>query len=1029
MVLCQFCNRSFGDRGLQTHIRKCAVRLERLSNAAAHAAGTIAAEAENLAAASAAATAAAAAQPDFAADEVFPNQPTHDPEDSISLDDLCQSSDLLTENTETGQASTPPWFPFLNGTVARLMSWFHLGSTVKSNGDLDSIVHDVMLHEDFKQTHLHGFSAAREHKRLDDAAAAAAEQSIPGKPPAGWKTGSVKIKLPAPKNCTAEADAPKFEVPGIMYRPLLDVLVEAFQSPAFLQYHITPFAARWDPEYDPNSLDTAPDDTAPVDEQGLPPLPPGHQPVYGEVYTSAEMLEMHQKLPTAATEPYLETIIAAYMLWSDSTHLANFGTASLWPLYTFFGNLSKYIRAKPTSNSGYHQAYFPSLPDSIKDFYKNLFGIVPSADVLAHLKRELMHAVWDLLLTPEFIHAYAHGIVVKCYDGIERRIFPRFFTYGADYPEKVLLATIKYFGGCPCPRCFVEKDQIADMGTKADMRRRQKIREDTSSWRDTIGLVHRWIFDKGALVASAAVNRLLKPQSWVPTKNAFSKLVPHGLNLFSMFVPDLLHEVELGVVKSLFIHTLRILQAHRTDAIAIVDERFRKIPTFGRSTIRRFHANVSEMKKLAARDFEDLLQCMLPVIDGILPDPYNNIILDLWYILTTWHVYAKLRMHKGSTIKSFWTVTSVLGAKVRQFIRDVCTAYTTYELPKETRQRARRTAQTTPSTGASNAATTRKRKDWNISTYKYHSLGDYPAVMPRMGTTDSYSTQLCELTHRVVKKLYSRTNKHNFQKQIASHEQPAKAKAADEAGDGPAESNLRPQDEVLPRTSPSVHHHISQSTRNPFNVYEFHELSKFANDPSGFLKKLRAHLLSRLLDIPYDGDEVEFSQEDLMNVTFTRDRIYAHQVMRINYTTYDVQRTDDSINPRTNSDVMVLSHEDEGSSNPHPYWYARVLGIFHADIGHLGPKSKSRRPKRMEFLWVRWFGRDLSHKSGWKAKRLDRLGFIDSADPAAFGFLDPAEVIRASHIVPAFRYGRTSDLLPKSIARRPEDDDQDYIYY
>jgi hypothetical protein len=70
MVLCQFCNRSFGDRGLQTHIRKCPARLERLSNAAAHAAEAIAAEAENIAATSAAAAAAAAAQPDFAADEV-----------------------------------------------------------------------------------------------------------------------------------------------------------------------------------------------------------------------------------------------------------------------------------------------------------------------------------------------------------------------------------------------------------------------------------------------------------------------------------------------------------------------------------------------------------------------------------------------------------------------------------------------------------------------------------------------------------------------------------------------------------------------------------------------------------------------------------------------------------------------------------------------------------------------------------------------------------------------------------------------
>lgn len=380
--------------------------------------------------------------------KVFPNRPTHDPEDSISLDDLCRSSQLLTENTTTVQTSTPPWFPFLNSTVARLMSWFHLGSNIKSIADLDSLVNDVILHEDFDRKDLEGFSAARENKRLDDAAATA----LPGQPPSGWKTGSVKLKLPAHKTCTPEEDAAEFEVTGILYRPLLDVMTEAFQSPAFLQFHITPFESRWDPIHDPKSPDITLDDVnIPLDNHGLPPLPPGHQPMYGEVYTSSAMLKAHNALPQTA-EPHLETIIAAYMFWSDSTHLANFGNASLWPLYTFFGNLSKYTRAKPTSNAGYHQAYFPSvclislsthhtdfflkLPDSIKDFYRNLFKMAPSADVLAHLKRELMHAVWDLLLTPEFIHAYVHGLVVKCYDGIERRIFPRFFTYGADYPEK-----------------------------------------------------------------------------------------------------------------------------------------------------------------------------------------------------------------------------------------------------------------------------------------------------------------------------------------------------------------------------------------------------------------------------------------------------------------------------------------------------------------------------------------------------------------------------------------------------------------
>jgi hypothetical protein len=40
--------------------------------------------------------------------------------------------------------------------------------------------------------------------------------------------------------------------------------------------------------------------------------------------------------------------------------------------------------------------------------------------------------------------------------------------------------------------------------------------------------------------------------------------------------------------------------------------RYRLVPTFGRDTIRRFASNASAMKKLAARDFEDLLQVSSP---------------------------------------------------------------------------------------------------------------------------------------------------------------------------------------------------------------------------------------------------------------------------------------------------------------------------------------------------------------------------------------------------------------------------------
>jgi hypothetical protein len=74
-----------------------------------------------------------------------------------------------------------------------------------------------------------------------------------------------------------------------------------------------------------------------------------------------------------------------------------------------------------------------------------------------------------------------------------------------------------------------------------------------------------------------------------------------------MFVPDLLHEFELGVWKAIFTHLLRILYAQGGSAILELNKRYRSVPTFG-DAIRRFHQNASAMKKLAARDFEDLLQ-------------------------------------------------------------------------------------------------------------------------------------------------------------------------------------------------------------------------------------------------------------------------------------------------------------------------------------------------------------------------------------------------------------------------------------
>jgi len=76
------------------------------------------------------------------------------------------------------------------------------------------------------------------------------------------------------------------------------------------------------------------------------------------------------------------------------------------------------------------------LPDTLQDAYHEAFGKGATPDVLAHCKRELVHAIWELLLDEEFMKAYKHGIVIMCADGIARRVYPRFVTYSADYLDK-----------------------------------------------------------------------------------------------------------------------------------------------------------------------------------------------------------------------------------------------------------------------------------------------------------------------------------------------------------------------------------------------------------------------------------------------------------------------------------------------------------------------------------------------------------------------------------------------------------------
>jgi hypothetical protein len=277
--------------------------------------------------------------------------PSYTPDELHTLHHVSDSPNF---NSDSLRSDAYPWWsrlgstistatkntfaPFLNATTFHLMNWFHSGSNQKSLAELDRLVNDVILAPDFKADDLHGFRATREADRLND------WENKPDSPlraKDGWVETSVKIAVPADGvKHSSEANAPQYAVPGVFYRPLLEVIRAAFSERAAEYFHLTPFESYWQP---------------------APDSPP--ERIITDLYTSDAFIEEHKKIknqhPIDGCQ--LETVVAAIMLWSDSTHLTSFGNASLWPIYLYLGNQSKYTRAKPSAFAAHHLAYMPKV--------------------------------------------------------------------------------------------------------------------------------------------------------------------------------------------------------------------------------------------------------------------------------------------------------------------------------------------------------------------------------------------------------------------------------------------------------------------------------------------------------------------------------------------------------------------------------------------------------------------------------------------------------------------------------------------
>ena len=139
--------------------------------------------------------------------------------------------------------------------------------------------------------------------------------------------------------------------------------------------------------------------------------------------------------------------------------------------------------------------------------------------------------------------------------------------------------------------------------------------------------------------------------------------------------------------------------------------------------------------------------------------------------------------------------------------------------------------------------------------------------------------------------------------------------------------------------------------------------------------------------------------------------------------TYNIHCKQDTINPSTlHCDIIVLVNDEVDGNDP--YAYARVIGIYHANVICTGVWREDYTPHRMEFLWVQWCEHGTSAAmASCVSNKLDCLRFPPMFLDDAFGFLDPTDVMKATHIIPSFRAGKHhSSLSLLSLSAKDSED-------
>jgi len=135
----------------------------------------------------------------------------------------------------------------------------------------------------------------------------------------------------------------------------------------------------------------------------------------------------------------------------------------------------------------------------------------------------------------------------------------------------------------------------------------------------------------------------------------------------------------------------------------------------------------------------------MPCLEGLLPEPHNTTVLDLIFLLATWHALAKLNIHTDTSLHLLDITTTALGAGLRYFVGITCPQFNTIETNAEYSKRCRR--QTVNTAQKSSESAGRQPRMLSLKTIKLHFLGDYVEHIKLFGTTDNYTSAIVRTLH------------------------------------------------------------------------------------------------------------------------------------------------------------------------------------------------------------------------------------------------------------------------------------------